>query len=164
MNPARHEYWSARLPISVTSLLTPKKMHYCWKTIWSRNISPATMYCWRTTKPTLPSACRMNTFHAFSGLERLSKTVLLIMAPTATFLRCMRCSIWSSIYIRCVPAIWTFLRRTYGRESSRFAWSITSRSAPDHALDCNRTRIIWRTSMKSKRFWKEIRRILAVCW
>ena len=31
--PARHEYWSARLPISVTSLLTPKKMHYCWKTI-----------------------------------------------------------------------------------------------------------------------------------
>ena len=33
MNPARHEYWSARLPISVTSLLTPKKMHYCWKTI-----------------------------------------------------------------------------------------------------------------------------------
>lgn len=34
------------------------------------------------------------------------------------------------------------LRRTYGRESSRFVWSITSRSAPDHALDCNRTRII----------------------
>lgn len=33
MNPAKHGYWSARLPTSATSLLTPKRMHYCWKTI-----------------------------------------------------------------------------------------------------------------------------------
>ena len=51
-------------------------------------------------KPTRPSACRTNTFHAYSKHEESYATALRTMVRTATYRPCMRCSTLSSIYIR----------------------------------------------------------------